>query len=288
MTTTDLDLRLVQKGRREPLTGLVEEGPISVGLAREFASELARFGWPASETDSLAADVTTILADQAKRIETTGAAREKSADAQHAVDDAKALIRHLRNALPMVLRRTTVEGVSASSFHVPTGDLARSVAKIMTYLGGLQDVIRKLDADFAPYFDGKKASDLLAQVMQALEAANVVQELTLDQLPEASLKLYETMGRVLESIEDLNRVGRIAFDGQAGTRARFNKDRILRARKAAKTAKAAANGDAPGPDKSATTTPGESPVKGAKEATTAPSPSTSTDKKTATLAPAIA
>ena len=40
------------------------------------------------------------------------------------------------------------------------------------------------------------------------------------------------MGKVLEQIEDLNRAGKNAFDGDAATRGKFNKDILLRARKA--------------------------------------------------------
>ena len=36
---------------------------------------------------------------------------------------------------------------------------------------------------------------------------------------------------MLEQIEDLNRAGKIAFDGDAATRGKFNKDILLRARK---------------------------------------------------------
>jgi hypothetical protein len=39
------------------------------------------------------------------------------------------------------------------------------------------------------------------------------------------------MGTVLEQIEDLNRAGKSAFDGDAATRGKFNKDILLRARK---------------------------------------------------------
>ncbi len=50
--------------------------------------------------------------------------------------------------------------------------------------------------------------------------------------PGETLALYAVMGKVLEQIEDLNRAGKIASDGDAATRGKFNKDILLRARKA--------------------------------------------------------
>jgi hypothetical protein len=53
-------------------------------------------------------------------------------------------------------------------------------------------------------------------------------------LPVATQQVYEAKGRVLEQIEDLNRAGRTAFDGNAAMMAKFNKDVLNRARKARK------------------------------------------------------
>ncbi|MBU1509712.1 hypothetical protein KKD52_05075, partial [Myxococcota bacterium] len=45
------------------------------------------------------------------------------------------------------------------------------------------------------------------------------------------LERLELKGRLLDLIDELNGVARIAFDGQAEKRARFNKDMLLRARR---------------------------------------------------------
>jgi hypothetical protein len=50
-------------------------------------------------------------------------------------------------------------------------------------------------------------------------------------LPADTEKLYETKGRVLEWIEDVNRAGKSAFDGDAARVAVWNKDVLMRARK---------------------------------------------------------
>jgi len=72
---------------------------------------------------------------------------------------------------------------------------------------------------------------LLDAVKDALDKADTTQELARKDAPGETLALYEVMGKVLEQIEDLNRAGKSAFDGDAATRAKFNKDILLRSRK---------------------------------------------------------
>ena len=47
--------------------------------------------------------------------------------------------------------------------------------------------------------------------------------------------LAQTKGRVLQAIEDINRLAKNAFDGQAALVSQFNKDILLRARQEKKT-----------------------------------------------------
>jgi hypothetical protein len=281
---TTIDLRLAKKGRREPTDGLYEQSTVSAGLAHEKATDLARFGWTSAMTDALDADIKTLSLGIAQRLDVTGAARRASDDEQQAIADAKHFLRQMRNALPMVLRKTKVTDVNVEAFHA--GKVTRSVATMLVFLSSLQSVVAKLDADFAPYFEGKRASEILMKVLHALQGANVVQELKIDSLPSATLAILEVKGRVLESIEDLNRVGKIAYDGDAGTRARFNKDVLLRARKAQKAASSSdATTSADGADKTATTSP-SAPASGAdKTATTSPTPDAPSREKTATTSP---
>lgn len=65
----------------------------------------------------------------------------------------------------------------------------------------------------------------------ALDQADTTQETARKDAPGETLALYEVMGKVLEQIEDLNRAGKSAFDGDAATRGKLNKDILLRARK---------------------------------------------------------
>jgi hypothetical protein len=65
-----------------------------------------------------------------------------------------------------------------------------------------------------------------------------------------------------------NRVAKIAFEGDARARALFNKDILLRARKAAKT------------------TPSDAPATDGKTATTTPTPATPSGSESAAATPA--
>ena len=55
-------------------------------------------------------------------------------------------------------------------------------------------------------------------------------------LPVETQKIYETKGMAVELIEELNAVAKNCFDGNAQLIALFNKDILLRGRKAKKSA----------------------------------------------------
>lgn len=121
--------------------------------------------------------------------------------------------------------------MTLESFHVGA-TLGRSTPRISRYLNEIRPGVLALDAALAKHFKGQKSSSELDAVKDALDKADTAQELARKNAPGETLSLYEVMGQVLEQIEDLNRAGKIAFDGDAATRGKFNKDVLLRARKA--------------------------------------------------------
>lgn len=110
--------------------------------------------------------------------------------------------------------------------------LGRSTPKISKYLAAIRPGVETLDLALQSHFKGQKATVELDAVKDALGHADTAQELACKNAPLNTLALYEVMGKVLEQIEDLNRAGKSAFDGDAATRGKFNKDILLRARKA--------------------------------------------------------
>jgi hypothetical protein len=232
----EIDLRLAQKGKREPRRGLVDQGKVSLGLAGKYTAELDDAGWEAEETAALAQAVALLDSEYAEKLEAEEQASEATTNEGAALLEAKALIRKLRNALPRVLRQNPVAGISAATFQ--SGVLGRSTSKVSDYLGQIQKPLQALDGPLQKYFkqkdnpQPKKPSELFAAAKQKLDEANVTQELELSGLPRETLEVYEAKGRALELIEDLNRAAKSAFEGQAELIGQFNKDILLRARKA--------------------------------------------------------
>jgi hypothetical protein len=96
------------------------------------------------------------------------------------------------------------------------------------YLGDIIVPATKADGSMATYFQDKKVSELLTAAKAKLDAADTVQEVTVASLPKETRKVYETKGRLLELIEDLNRVARTSFGGDSAKIGLFNKDILLR------------------------------------------------------------
>ncbi|MFO0759129.1 MAG: hypothetical protein U0359_21735 [Byssovorax sp.] len=241
------DLRLIEKGKGQPRTALAQEGKVHILLAKQYAAELDEHGWSASDTADFELHVAMIDEGVGSQAGAYEEASQTSAAESDAIDAAKAFLRRLRNALPRALREAAGSGVTEKSFL--TGEtLERSTPKISTYLSKIRPSVEKLDPVLGKFFGGKKASAELDVVKSELDAADAAQEVARKNAPEQTQALYENMGRVLEGIEDMNRAGRSAFEGNAAVAASFNKDLLLRGRKKRKGAEEGdAGGGAPGP-----------------------------------------
>ena len=232
------DMRLVMKGKAEPRDALLQQAKVLLDLAEKFPAELDDAGWEADDTTALETNIGLLegkIGDQAQAwITSEGATRDEG----KAIDMVKAYLRRLRNALPRALREAgSTVNVTMASFAVDEA-LGRSTPKLSAYLTRIRPSVVALDAQLARAFKARAASAELDLVKAALDGADATQEVALGDAPEQTLRLYELMGTVLEQIEDLNRAGRTAFDGDSQTRARFNKDILLRGREAARAAKA--------------------------------------------------
>jgi hypothetical protein len=247
-----IDERLARKGRNEPRVGLMQEGKVHVGLAKQFAADLADNGWSSDDTLALESHVATLdstVSAQAEAKLMASAALQAETDS---IDGSKAFVRKLRNALPRALREAEEPGLAMSTF-APGGTLKRSAPKLSSYLTRIQPAVAKLDSHLTKAFAGNKASDVLAAMKTALDGASVTQEIAWKTLPKETLLVCETKGRVLEAIEDLNRAAKSAFDKQPETAALFNKDVLDRARRERKKkAKTQAQEAAPAAGKPAT------------------------------------
>jgi hypothetical protein len=228
-----LDIRLIAKGKNEPRAGVMQQGRFHVGLAHQYAAELDAAGWSPDDAISFVANVTKLDVAAGSQAKAYDDASDNVTSEARAIDAAKGFLRRLRNALPRALRETPSASVTLDSFHVGE-TLGRSTPKIAKFLARIRPAVVTLDPALKKYFKGNDASAELDTVKTALDQADTTQELSRKQAPVETLAVYEAMGKVLEQIEDMNRAGKSAFDGDAATRGKFNKDILLRARKTAK------------------------------------------------------
>ena len=230
--TEPIDTRYVRLGMDQPRAGLLTQGAASVELAKAFAVELFQAGWDDDSQLRLEHALATLSASIGGQAGVRDDARSGTAGETAGRTRAKAFIRKLRKAVPMALRQGgTALGLTEASFE-SGGQIGRATATILGYLARVRPAVATLDAGLAKFFGGASALDELDACAAELGQADAVQEVSLGDIPEATQRVYEAKGRLLELINDLNRVGCIAFDGDAVTRARFNKDILLRARKA--------------------------------------------------------
>jgi len=240
---TTHDEKMVRKGRGEPLAAVAAQGRVSVALARQNEGGLAPYGWGAGKTDALEALVAQVDGRAGAQAEAKDRARTASAAETRAKSEAKTVVRKVRCAGELVLRDGPVDGVSLEALEAG-GKLGASTPKISQYIAKILPSAAALDAQLAPYLGGAIASEMLATAKRNLDECDAAQETNLSALPDETAAVYEAKGRIVRMIEDLNRVAKIAFDGQAETLARFNKDILSRGRKTALGADAAGGASA--------------------------------------------
>lgn len=230
---TPIDLRLARLGQSQPRAALVEQGLVSAALAQEFAAPLKLYGWADAKTQAMQASTATLQGAQATQADQRDDARTALGGEAAAKVNAKAFVRKLRLAWPLAFRDAGEKAGVAAEAIESGGPIGQSTPKLLSYLATVAPAVKTLDKQLTPYFGGQSPSALITQLRPALEQADAKQETEWAQVPEATQRIYEAKGRLFEAIVELNRIGQIAFDGDAVTRARFNKDVLLRARKQA-------------------------------------------------------
>ncbi len=226
----DINLELVKKGRGEPREGVRDQGLVQVALAEKYRDTLSEHGWSAEETEAMSALVSELGSSVAVQAEARGQSKAAHDEEVSARTGAKAFIRALRLAAPLALREAPAQGVTVESF-ASGGRLGQATPRLAMYLERVRPAVVALDEPLAKYFRGQSPAVRLDEVKAKLDAAQQTQESGYAGLPVDTLRVYESKGRLVQMIEDVNRVARIAFDGRAEIIAQFNKDVLLRARK---------------------------------------------------------
>jgi hypothetical protein len=236
------------KGEREPTAGLIQQGQYSRGLWAECQNDLAQNGFQPDWGQRMAKLITSLVSATGSQQDTWNLAHDKTRQVAQATQQAKDFISRLVAVVPVALRTTPVPEVCEEQFH-GAAKLKRTTPKILGYLAETRPAVARAEAALKPFFQGESPVARLDLVRSALEQADQIQENALASAPDATLALNAQKGELLQLIEDLNRIGRVAFHGQAEIAARFNKDILLRARRS-KTGKAEP-APAPGPAKPA-------------------------------------
>lgn len=222
------DSKLVIKGKGVSLVGLLDQAKASAGVAATHAATLARFGFSPAHLAQFAPLIAQLGSERAATIEARASAAQNTVterEALSAVKKFKTLLLSAADELVIdgVMTETDRDALNAG------GKLGRSTAKHSTYLSSIRKVVENHNSALAPFLDGADAVRQLDAAKGDLDAAQTTQELSAQAIPDDTQKIYEEKGRLLLLIERLNRAALRAFHGDATTRAKFNKDLILRA-----------------------------------------------------------
>lgn len=226
----DLEIEtLERKGRKEPFGPVLEQGKVTFERAKAHFPKLQSRGYRQEQLDDFGARL-----DEASGLITSAEAKREASKAltraeNQAVTDAKGLIRDVQISAPLAIRDAGTKEITVEVFFADE-KLNRSPRKIILHLDRIAQPVTRLEPFFKPYLGVESPSAHLASVRKALFDANAVQEIAFGDLPQATRKFYELKGRLLQHIEDVNRIGKLAFAGQADIAGTFNKDILLRGR----------------------------------------------------------
>jgi hypothetical protein len=225
-----VDRKLVAKGRGEPLAGLTYQAKVHLGLVQKHAEPLSKAGWSAEDTEALAAAIPALETDAAQRVEAASNARQATRDKRRGLARGKSFVKRLRNAVPKALRSNSFPGITRESFALGK-KLDRSVPRLALYLNNITTHVVRMDEALKTYFGGKSAAAELSEIRKMIDSTSTVQELARVALPAETAAVYEAKGRVLVMIEDINRLGKNAFEDAPEVARQFNKAILARAKR---------------------------------------------------------
>lgn len=223
------DTELIEKGIRTPRLGLIDQANVHLELYARFATIFAQYGFTDATADELRDAVALVRSERAASIEARTISKSSRDREQAAVTNTKAFKRKLVHAFDdLHADRKVSAHVYNAVFR--SGKLRRSPVLLSGYLTDVRPHVKEANDLLKLYFQGENALTLLDELVVELDAAQAAQEVDYKSLPLETRKVYEAKGRVLMYIEKMNRIAKIAFDGDAATAALFNKDLLLRAR----------------------------------------------------------
>lgn len=224
--------KLAKKGQSQPLQGLRDQLALHLKLASDDAEALSGSGWAPEDTIELQTIAKKLQDETLAKLEAAATAKASTRAEEAKVSAAKEFIWKLRQAVPGAMKAARKAGVNVDAAAFKAGGrVGRETKDVLTYLEQVQTAARALEPYLKKYFGGQAVVAKAEELHGSLTAANKLQEALRQTVPQDTASLYEAKGEALERIEELNRVAKIAFYGQAAKVAPYNKDVLLRARR---------------------------------------------------------
>jgi hypothetical protein len=217
---------LERKGRHQPTGALLEQAGASIRQMRDHSLLLAEHGFTQEKQDELAALTNGLILKTGSQSESMGGSRHATEEEASARKVALDLIRTVALVAPVVMRDKGLKDATLSAFRAR--QRLRSTSAIVAWLVELHPLLARHDDDFKPYFAGRSPTALLDETRTALDHANTIQEVRRASIPLATFELNLAKGRVLELLEELNLVARIAFKDDRLLCAAFSKEILKR------------------------------------------------------------
>lgn len=223
--------RRIQKGRNVSLEALRQQGALAVALSLEKMWKLVPMGWDQVRHGRLFELQELLGTARFVQLEQRYGATEATRLQVQTVSEAKVFKRDLDGSTTTLFQNNDDLPVEPKDFAVGSIRLGRSPTGYASYFDKIGPALVRADHLLAPYFNGESPSHKASELATRLRQVDADQEGKLDALPSDTQELYVLKGELLDLIEELNRAGRRAEEGNAAERARFNKDLIFAARR---------------------------------------------------------
>jgi len=213
---------LMEIGSRFTTQRLIEQGAVSVAVAKAHAGELAK-KFPPGRTAELEALLSEIQAKFATQAGAKDAYGTGNVPVTNKIREAKKWIAEVITSADNAYEE---EPELRDEFH-KGGKIGISVPKITGRLQVLLSLAEGRQAELAEW--GIDNADLKTgrRLLEELTAANIAQEAAVKNLPVATKDLYVLKGKAFLLLKRLARAGRDVFKNDPATAAKLNLD-ILR------------------------------------------------------------
>jgi len=224
------EIDFVKKGATVPRLGLIDQANMHLQLLRQYEDVFRRYGWTDAETRQVVEAVEFLNTERAAALDARHSAKDLLVEEQDTVSDTKVFKRQVVEAFSCLYRWGRVD---AHVFEAVTrgGKLRQSPVLHSGYLNDIRPHVEANREQLKRFFPDGDPLDALDRLRVRLDRAQGAQEAAYAALPLETQKVYAAKGRLLLLLETIISIAKIAFDGDARTRALFNKDLIHRARK---------------------------------------------------------